>query len=189
MTGCSTVTCQGHPPSETPQQFVSLTLHILADSVSGGVQEWAFWAGEESVLHGSQHVPVSLSRQFAYWAASAFSCPAAFRLQVRSVDDALDLLTASESISGYKPQDGAEPTSATKTVRLQRLPPVLVLFLMRFDPANLRQKIRYGGRHAREETPLPGVAVPCQIAPHPCLSTVPLPRSAVSRSPSLQPSR
>jgi hypothetical protein len=60
------------------------------------------------------------------------------------VDDALDLLTASESISGYKPQDNAEPTSASKTVRLQRLPPVLVLFLMRFDPANLRQKIRCG---------------------------------------------
>lgn len=61
--------------------------------------------------------------------------------QVKSVEDALEELTAGESISGYKPQDDAAPTNATKTVRLQRLPPLLVLFLMRFDPANLRQKI------------------------------------------------
>lgn len=91
-TTLSTVTCQGHPPSETPQPFVSLSLHILPDSV-------------------------------------------------KSVDDALDLLTATESISGYKPQDTSAPTEATKVVRLQRLPPLLVLFLMRFDPANLHQKI------------------------------------------------
>lgn len=57
------------------------------------------------------------------------------------MEDALEELTASESISGYKPQDHLAPTNATKTVRLQRLPPLLVLFLMRFDPANLRQKI------------------------------------------------
>jgi hypothetical protein len=64
--------------------------------------------------------------------------------QVESVDDALDLLTASEPISGYRPAEGAPPTEASKAVRLQRLPPLLALFLMRFDPANLRQKIRWG---------------------------------------------
>lgn len=61
--------------------------------------------------------------------------------QVRSVEDALEELTAGEAISGYKPHDHSQPTSATKTVRFQRLPSLLVLFLMRFDPANLRQKI------------------------------------------------
>ena len=40
-----------------------------------------------------------------------------------------------------RPQDHSPPQEATKTVRLQRLPPLLCLFLMRFDPANLRQKI------------------------------------------------
>lgn len=88
----STVTCEGHPPSETPEHFTSATLHILSDTV-------------------------------------------------RSVEDALEELTAGDSISGYRPQDHLAPTNATKTVRLQRLPPLLVLFLMRFDPANLRQKI------------------------------------------------
>lgn len=61
------------------------------------------------------------------------------------MDDALDFLTATEAISGYKPQETSAPVDATKAVRLQRLPNLLVLFLMRFDPANLRQKIRYGG--------------------------------------------
>ena len=61
---------------------------------------------------------------------------------MRSVDDALDMLTAAEAISDYKPTDNAAPTSATKAVRLQHLPPLLVLFFMRFDPGNLRQKIR-----------------------------------------------
>lgn len=64
---------------------------------------------------------------------------------MRSVDDALDFLTATEAISGYKPQETSAPVDATKAVRLQRLPNLLVLFLMRFDPANLRQKIRCGG--------------------------------------------
>lgn len=86
------MTCEGHPPSETPEHFTSATLHILSDSV-------------------------------------------------RSVEDALEELTAGEAISGYKPHDHSQPTSATKTVRFQRLPSLLVLFLMRFDPANLRQKI------------------------------------------------
>ncbi|PSC70741.1 Ubiquitin carboxyl-terminal hydrolase 24 [Micractinium conductrix] len=88
----STVTCEGHPPSETPEHFTSPTLHILSD-------------------------------------------------KVRSVEDAFEELTAGEAISGYRPQDHSPPQEATKTVRLQRLPPLLCLFLMRFDPANLRQKI------------------------------------------------
>ena len=120
---CSTVTCQGHPPSETPQPFVSLTLHILPDSVS---------------CHALLS-PVRLSQLSSLWALSdcLLGSP-----QVKSVDDALDLLTATESISGYKPHDHAAPIDATKVVRLQHLPPLLVLFLMRFDPASLHQKIR-----------------------------------------------
>lgn len=136
---CSTVTCQGHPPSETPQPFVSLSLHILPDSVSGCAppatrpRTWllpaALVPAPAPPHHGGciAHLPCCLPR-----------C-----LQVKSVDDALDLLTATESISGYKPQDTSAPTEATKVVRLQRLPPLLVLFLMRFDPANLHQKIRW----------------------------------------------
>lgn len=88
----STVTCAGHPPSETPEPFVSPTLHILSDSV-------------------------------------------------KMVEDALDELTGPETISGYRPQDHLPPTEATKALRLQRLPPLLVLYLMRFDPANRHQKI------------------------------------------------
>eukprot|EP00887_Chlorella_sp_A99_P007150 scaffold2.g7150.t1 len=56
---------------------------------------------------------------------------------VRSVADALDALTQGEAIHGYKPTDAGPATTATKTVRLQRLPPVLVLYLVRFDPASL----------------------------------------------------
>ena len=41
------------------------------------------------------------------------------------------------------PQDHLPPTEATKALRLQRLPPLLVLYLMRFDPANRHQKIRW----------------------------------------------
>ncbi|KAI7836053.1 hypothetical protein COHA_010084 [Chlorella ohadii] len=88
----STVTCAGHPPSETPEPFVSPTLHILSDGV-------------------------------------------------KMVEDALDELTGPETISGYRPQDHLPPMDATKALRLQRLPPLLVLYLMRFDPANRHQKI------------------------------------------------
>jgi ubiquitin carboxyl-terminal hydrolase 10 len=52
---------------------------------------------------------------------------------VRSVGDALDELTAAETLHDYKPSDGAEPTLATKTERFQRLPHLLVLHLMRFE--------------------------------------------------------
>lgn len=40
----STVTCAGHPPSETPEPFVSPTLHILADHVSWLAGCW-WWVG------------------------------------------------------------------------------------------------------------------------------------------------
>lgn len=60
------------------------------------------------------------------------------------MEDALEQLTAAEAISGYKPADGAAPVAASKALRLQRLPPLLVLYLMRFDPANRHQKIRCG---------------------------------------------
>jgi hypothetical protein len=54
-------------------------------------------------------------------------------MQVRSVADALDGYTAGEPVYGYKPDAHSAPVTATKTVKLQRLPPVLVLHLMRFE--------------------------------------------------------
>ncbi len=46
-------------------------------------------------------------------------------------------------------QDHLPPMDATKALRLQRLPPLLVLYLMRFDPANRHQKIRWGAVQRR----------------------------------------
>jgi ubiquitin carboxyl-terminal hydrolase 10 len=52
---------------------------------------------------------------------------------IRSVGDALDALTASETLPDYRPTDGAAPTIATKTERFLRLPQLLVLHIMRFE--------------------------------------------------------
>ena len=52
---------------------------------------------------------------------------------VRSVAAALDGMTASEMLTDYKPHDSAAPTTATKTVRLSRLPQILILQLVRVD--------------------------------------------------------
>lgn len=74
---------------------------------------------------------------------TALPGPSFALLQVRSVADALDLLTAGETVHDYKPNDAAPATTATKTVRLQRLPRMLVLYLMRFDPASLNKVAKH----------------------------------------------
>lgn len=53
--------------------------------------------------------------------------------QIQSVEDALEELTAAETVMGYRPRAGAEPVQATKTLRLQRLPHILTLHLMRYE--------------------------------------------------------
>ena len=52
---------------------------------------------------------------------------------IRSIDDALDALTASEILEDYKPSAGAAPQQAAKTERFLHLPEILVLHLMRFQ--------------------------------------------------------
>lgn len=53
--------------------------------------------------------------------------------QIQSVVDALEDLTAAETVAGYRPFPGSQPVSATKTLRLQTLPYLLTLHLMRFE--------------------------------------------------------
>jgi ubiquitin carboxyl-terminal hydrolase 10 len=57
---------------------------------------------------------------------------------VHSVADAIDELTAPETVVGYRPDGASGPTNASKTLRLQRLPGVLVLHLIRFQYAEAR---------------------------------------------------
>jgi len=52
---------------------------------------------------------------------------------VRSIDDALDVLTASETIHGYRVKGVNEAVEAEKSIKLSKLPQVLVLHLMRFS--------------------------------------------------------
>ena len=47
--------------------------------------------------------------------------------------DALDALTHGEMLYDYKPAGKSEPTTATKTMLLLKLPHIMVLHLMRFD--------------------------------------------------------
>ncbi len=58
--------------------------------------------------------------------------------------DALDELTASEAVHDYKPSDRAPPTTATKTLRLQKLPGILILHLVRFE-FGMHGAIKVGG--------------------------------------------
>ena len=60
---------------------------------------------------------------------------------IRSVADALDALTASEVISGYRPSKDARPQEATKSERILRLPNVLILHLMRFQYSGSSSKL------------------------------------------------
>lgn len=96
----STVTCAGHPPSETPEPFVSPTLHILSDSVSAAGTS----AGQQ--LAGCRRW---LPLRAALWASPAFPANptphhSQTMVQVKMVEDALDELTGPETISGYRPQ-------------------------------------------------------------------------------------
>lgn len=52
---------------------------------------------------------------------------------VRSVEDALDELTAAETVTGYRPARDAAPTTASKTLRIKSLPHLLTLHLMRYE--------------------------------------------------------
>lgn len=49
------------------------------------------------------------------------------------MEDAIDDLTDAEIIPGYRPPNQASRVTATKTLRIEALPPMLVLHLMRFD--------------------------------------------------------
>lgn len=52
---------------------------------------------------------------------------------IKNISDSFDSLTASETISGYKPSGSSQPMDATKTERFQELPDVLILHMMRFQ--------------------------------------------------------
>lgn len=52
---------------------------------------------------------------------------------IRCIDDALEALTAPETLDDYKPSANSEPQQAVKTERFQQLPDILVLHLMRFQ--------------------------------------------------------
>ncbi|KAJ7535792.1 hypothetical protein O6H91_12G046100 [Diphasiastrum complanatum] len=52
---------------------------------------------------------------------------------VHSVEDALKLFAAPESLEGYKSTGKAEVVTASKSVKIQALPKVLILHLMRFS--------------------------------------------------------
>lgn len=60
---------------------------------------------------------------------------------IRSVGDALDALTASEVISGYRPTKHSPPQEATKSERILKLPNVLILHLMRFQFSGSSSKL------------------------------------------------
>jgi ubiquitin carboxyl-terminal hydrolase 10 len=64
---------------------------------------------------------------------------------VRSVEDALEALTAPEALADYRPREGAPAGAATRTERLLALPRLLVLHVMRFE---------YSGRAAKLNKPL-----------------------------------
>ncbi|KAI8476778.1 MAG: hypothetical protein J3K34DRAFT_400419 [Monoraphidium minutum] len=51
---------------------------------------------------------------------------------VRSVEDALDVLTLSEHLSDYKVKGSSVPVEADKTTRLHKLPQMLMLHINRF---------------------------------------------------------
>ena len=155
------MTCAGHPPSETPQPFISPTLHILDERVRwgvGGLLGGGRWGGPGAGVGLGMWAAGSWLPYLAdmrTWqsrgrgtrrpgrAAPATTAPNP--PQVHSVEDALEQLTAAETISGYRPTESAAPVEASKALRLQRLPPLLVLYLMRFDPANRHQKIGWVG--------------------------------------------
>ncbi|KDD76045.1 ubiquitin carboxyl-terminal hydrolase [Helicosporidium sp. ATCC 50920] len=52
--------------------------------------------------------------------------------KVRSLADAMSVLTERELILGYRPSKSKQPVDATKRLSIYSLPPVLVLHLMRF---------------------------------------------------------
>ncbi|KAJ0980901.1 hypothetical protein J5N97_009156 [Dioscorea zingiberensis] len=54
---------------------------------------------------------------------------------VRTIEDALQLFSASETLEGYKTSTGkvqADEVAASRSVKIQELPPILMLHLMRF---------------------------------------------------------
>lgn len=62
------------------------------------------------------------------------SCPPfRRRSQIRSIEDAIDELTRVEQVHGYRPAGSSAPTTAKKTVRFERLPPLLVLQVVRYN--------------------------------------------------------
>ena len=52
---------------------------------------------------------------------------------IRSIEDALEALTAPEILDDYKPSGDSEPQRAAKTERFLQLPEILVLHMMRFQ--------------------------------------------------------
>lgn len=105
----SCVSAAGTPPSVTIQPFAALGLHILHPGVSGGY----------TVVCSAQNEN-KIDSEVVTW-------------QVQSIEDALDELTACETVSGYRPSPTSAPTTATKTLRIKSLPHLLTLHLMRFE--------------------------------------------------------
>jgi len=70
---------------------------------------------------------------------------------VRSVRDALEALTAAETISGYKPSGGGSPRDAAKIERFAQLPNLLVLHVMRFQYTSRSMKVN---KHVSFDTKL-----------------------------------
>lgn len=66
--------------------------------------------------------------------------------RILSIEDALDAYTSSEHVSGYKPREDSEPCEASKSLRFERLPKVLLLHLMRFEYTGSSGKI---GRYVK----------------------------------------
>lgn len=68
---------------------------------------------------------------------------------VDSLGGALDSLTATEVLSGYRPRGQDVPCDANKSERFHKLPPVLIFHLMRFQftgsTEKLNKKIRFEG--------------------------------------------
>ncbi|KFM26442.1 Ubiquitin carboxyl-terminal hydrolase 24 [Auxenochlorella protothecoides] len=101
--------------------------------------------GESGVMGGASPATALFQGRIASFVAAS-GAPASVTLQpfcalglhilrpgIQSVVDALEDLTAAETVAGYRPFPGSQPVSATKTLRLQTLPYLLTLHLMRFE--------------------------------------------------------
>lgn len=68
---------------------------------------------------------------------------------IETLEGAIDSLTATETISGYRPRGHDHPCDASKSEKFNSLPKILVFHLMRFQftgsTEKLRKRIQYGG--------------------------------------------